>query len=108
MTAAASPCSPRPLADRGDVTGAADALRSALRLSPTSNDVRLRLAELLASNGRLEEGLTLFAEAEALCPDDPESLRAEGPDPALRGTEGAGARGAGALAGPPPPEPGAA
>ncbi|HEY1333364.1 MAG TPA: DUF3857 domain-containing protein, partial [Myxococcaceae bacterium] len=58
------------LADRGDVTGAADALRAALRVSPTSNDVRLRLAELLASNGKLEEGLTLFSEAEAICPDD--------------------------------------
>jgi cytochrome c-type biogenesis protein CcmH/NrfG len=66
------------LADRGDVTGAADALRSALRLSPTSNDVRLRLAELLASNGKLEEGLTLFSEAEALCPDDPEIFERKG------------------------------
>ncbi len=60
------------LADRGDVTGAEDAMRAALRVSPTSNDVRLRLAELLASNGRLEDGLTLFSEAEALCPDDSE------------------------------------
>ena len=66
------------LADRGDVTGAADALRSALRLSPTSNDVRMRLAELLASNGKLEEGLTLFSEAEALCPDDPEIFERKG------------------------------
>ena len=66
------------LADRGDVAGAADALRSALRLSPTSNDVRLRLAELLASNGKLEDGLTLFSEAEALCPDNPEIFERKG------------------------------
>ncbi|HZW87807.1 MAG TPA: DUF3857 domain-containing protein, partial [Myxococcaceae bacterium] len=66
------------LADRGDVTGAADALRAALRLSPTSNDVRLRLAELLASNEKLEEGLALFSEAEALCPDDPEVFERKG------------------------------
>ncbi|HET6982323.1 MAG TPA: DUF3857 domain-containing protein, partial [Myxococcaceae bacterium] len=45
---------------------------------PTSNDVRVRLAELLASNGRLEEGLTLFTEAEALCPDDPELYERKG------------------------------
>ena len=96
------------LADRGDVAGAADALRSALRLSPTSNDVRLRLAELLASNGKLEDGLTLFSEARGALPRRSGDLRAEGPDPPLRGTEGAGARRAGPLAGPPPPEPGAA
>src|SRR5262249_43884690 len=63
---------------RGDVAGAADALRTALRLSPTSNDVRLRLAELLASNEKLEDGLALFAEAEALCPDDPELFERKG------------------------------
>ncbi|HTS81071.1 MAG TPA: DUF3857 domain-containing protein [Myxococcaceae bacterium] len=66
------------LADRGDVPGAADALRKALRLSPTGNDVRLRLAELLSSNGRLDEGLALFAEAEALCPDEPEVFERKG------------------------------
>jgi tetratricopeptide (TPR) repeat protein len=66
------------LADRGDVSGSADALRRALRLSPTSNDVRLRLAELLASNGRLDEGLALFADAEALCPDEPEVFERKG------------------------------
>ena len=66
------------LADRGDVTGAADALRKALRLSPTSNDVRLRLAEVLSSNGRLDEGLVLFSEAEALCPDEPEVFERRG------------------------------
>src|SRR5262249_27582449 len=66
------------LADRGDVAGAAEALRKALRLSPTSNDTRLRLAELLSSNGRLEEGLALFADAEALCPDDADVFERKG------------------------------
>jgi hypothetical protein len=38
----------------------------------------LRLAELLASNEKLEEGLALFADAEALCPDDPEVFERKG------------------------------
>ena len=66
------------LADRGELAGAAEALRTALRLSPTSNDIRLRLAELLSSNDQLDEGLKLFAEAEAVCPDEPEVFERKG------------------------------
>src|SRR5262249_39835827 len=57
------------LADQGEVKPG-EALRGALRLSPVDNDVRLRLAELLAANGRTEESDQLFHEAEQICPDE--------------------------------------
>lgn len=58
------------LVDRGDVPGALLLLDEATRLDPGDLAVRLRRADLLASNGRLEQAEEGFAAAERICPEE--------------------------------------
>lgn len=51
---------------------AEDQMALLTRLDPFDNATRLRLAELYSANGKQSEGDRLFAEADALAPDDPE------------------------------------
>lgn len=66
------------LADTRDVDGALRELRSQIALSPFASGPRLRLAELLVANGRMEEGLEAFAELKALSPSEPQIHEREG------------------------------
>ena len=87
--------------------GAAEQLQRALTLDPYDNGVRLRLAELLAANGRLDEGLTLLRRGRALCPRRARRVRARGPRPAATpGKQDAALASLRALAGAAAAEPG--
>jgi cellulose synthase operon protein C len=57
----------------GDVSGAVAMLQEALRLDPADASLRLRLADLLAANGRGVEAEVQFETALRICPEDAES-----------------------------------
>ncbi len=60
------------LGDRGDLAGALLLLDEASRLDPGDLQVRLRRADLLAANGRVELAEEAFAAAERICPEEEE------------------------------------
>ena len=60
------------------IDDAAAEYRTLLQLEPLDHALRLKLAELLCGNQRLQAGLAEFAKAQALAPDDPEVYEREG------------------------------
>jgi len=66
------------LADAGELDAALRELRAQIVLDPFYLSPRLRLAELLVANDRVEEGLAAFAELKALAPSDPMVFEREG------------------------------
>jgi tetratricopeptide (TPR) repeat protein len=58
--------------DRANVDGAVKLLGETLALEPSALHPRLRAAELLSENGRIQEAQAAYAQALALAPDDPE------------------------------------
>jgi len=66
------------LVDRGDLPGALLLLDEAIRLEPGDLAVRLRRADLLAANGRVEEAEEGFIAAGRISPEDEEVLERRG------------------------------
>ncbi|HEX4622248.1 MAG TPA: DUF3857 domain-containing protein, partial [Myxococcaceae bacterium] len=66
------------LSDLARVDDAAKELEILVTQDPFDNGARLHLAELSAANGKLPRARALFAEAKALCPDEPEVHEREG------------------------------
>ncbi|CAM3083019.1 DUF3857 domain-containing protein [Corallococcus sp. ZKHCc1 1396] len=66
------------LADAGKVDAAEREYAKLTDLNPFDNGSRVRLAELKAANGAVEESTALFTEAKALSPDEPEVYEREG------------------------------
>jgi tetratricopeptide (TPR) repeat protein/transglutaminase-like putative cysteine protease len=62
----------------GDVAGAVVLLEEAQRLDPADTSLRLRLAELLAANGRGDEAEAQFEAALRLCAEDAEGWERRG------------------------------
>ena len=58
--------------DRGDLDGAVKLLGETLAVEPSTLYPRLRAAELLSENGRVQAADEAYAQALALAPDDPE------------------------------------
>ena len=58
--------------DRGDLDGAVKLLGETLAIEPSTLYPRLRAAELLSENGRVQAADEAYAQALALAPDDPE------------------------------------
>jgi tetratricopeptide (TPR) repeat protein/transglutaminase-like putative cysteine protease len=66
------------LVEKGDVEGALELLDASVRLDPSDLFLRLRKADLLASNGRLEEAERAYADVVRICPDEPEGWERRG------------------------------
>ncbi len=66
------------LVEKGDVEGALEILDGSVRLDPSDLSLRLRKADLLASNGRLEEAEQAYADAVRICPDEAEGWERRG------------------------------
>jgi choline-sulfatase len=60
---------------RGDVSGAVASYREILTVEPTSVDARVRLAQVLVTQGRYPEAAHLLAAAAAIAPKEPELRR---------------------------------
>src|SRR3989475_11008873 len=58
--------------DRGDLDGAVKLLGETLAIEPSTLYPRLRAAELLSENGRVQAADEAYAQALALAPDDPD------------------------------------
>ncbi len=66
------------LLDRGDLDGALALLEEGLRLDPADLAQRLRLADLLAANGRGEAAEAAYARAIGLCPEEADAWERRG------------------------------
>ncbi len=66
------------LVEKGDVEGALELLGASLRLDPSDLFLRLRKADLLASNGRFEEAEGAYADVLRICPEEAEGWERRG------------------------------